>query len=219
MGIPPEEKDKGPNKGDILLFLPRSYDLKLSMTGICYHTEARMGPFFDSMAFSTHRGGEARSAAQYTKMTVDYSLRSSINKVEAMPAIEFLSAFPKGTTNEPVTRPKNMTLIPHVKAKGRSFTSNSVSRRTDTRFSPPYFHPRDFIEVLCENLLVLIRGGTYRRPRTGTIWRFVHFRTPSFSRHCRNESLRYRLCSHFHHRSLYRLLSRSSLLSAPCSKG
>ena len=28
MGIPPEEKDKGPNKRDIFLFLPRSYDLQ-----------------------------------------------------------------------------------------------------------------------------------------------------------------------------------------------
>ena len=50
------------------------------------------------------------------------------NKDKDMPAIEFLPVFPKGTANKPVTRPKNKTLTPHVKAKGKPPTSNNASQ-------------------------------------------------------------------------------------------
>ena len=92
-----------------------------------------------------------------------------------MPAIDFLPIFPKGTANKPLTRPKNKTLIPHVKAKGESPTSNSASRATNTRFSPSHSHPYIFIDNQVSD-------------------------------------------ARFHHRPLYRLLSRSSLLSALFSK-
>ena len=56
------------------------------------------------------------------------------NKDKDMPAIEFLPIFPAGTANKPMTRPKNRTLIPHVKATGKSPTSNSASQTMTPEF-------------------------------------------------------------------------------------
>ena len=50
------------------------------------------------------------------------------NKDKDMPAIEFLPSFPKRIANKPVARPKNRAFIPHVKAKGKPFTSDSASQ-------------------------------------------------------------------------------------------
>lgn len=56
------------------------------------------------------------------------------NKNKEMPAIEFLPIFPKGSANKPLARPKNRALVPHVKAKGKSPTSNSASQTMTPEF-------------------------------------------------------------------------------------
>ena len=56
------------------------------------------------------------------------------NKDKDMPAIEFLPSFPKRTANKPVARPKNRAFIPHVKTKGKPFTSDSASQTVIPEF-------------------------------------------------------------------------------------
>ena len=50
------------------------------------------------------------------------------NKDKEMPAIEFLPIFPKETTDKPLAKPKKKAGTPHVKARGKTSTSSSVSR-------------------------------------------------------------------------------------------
>ena len=56
------------------------------------------------------------------------------NKDKDMPAIEFLPSFPKRIVNKPVARPKNRAFVPHVKAKGKPFTSDSASQTVTPEF-------------------------------------------------------------------------------------
>ena len=75
------------------------------------------------------------------------------NKDKDMPAIEFLPVFPKGTANKPVTRPKNKTLTPHVKAKGKPPTFNNapqtmIPESTDKTATLDITGPVDKVPVL-----------------------------------------------------------------------
>ena len=57
------------------------------------------------------------------------------NKAKEMPAIEFLPIFPKGTAGKPLVKRKNRALVPHVKTKGKSLISDSVSRTVTPEFN------------------------------------------------------------------------------------
>ena len=57
------------------------------------------------------------------------------NKAKEMPAIEFLPIFPKGAAVKPLAKRKNRALVPHVKTKGKTLVSPSVSRTVTPDFN------------------------------------------------------------------------------------